>query len=146
MSRPAAPILEGVISVALAAKLRDAGLRWTPTRGDRLVVFGKEMDGDVFVLSDMTIEVYRPPGGAEVIGFNGTTEWALDSIDFDEALWLPNEGQLRELLRGAFRRLSRTGELWQVDLVIAGREEIVRDLDPEEAYGLALLYLITGEL
>jgi hypothetical protein len=134
-----------MISVALAAKLREGGLRWTPTRGDRFVVFGKGMDADVFVLSDMTIEVQRPSGGAEVIGFNGTTEWALDSVDHSEALWLPSESQLREALRGSFRRLTRLDEEWRVDFVVAGREETVSDPDPEQAYGLALLYLMTGE-
>ena len=34
----------------------------------------------------------------DVIGFNGTTEWALDSIELDHVLWLPREDQLRELM------------------------------------------------
>ena len=52
----------------------------------------RDMDGDVFVLSDMTIEVHRFAQG-EVLGFNGTVEWALDSVEFHEALWMPREDQ-----------------------------------------------------
>ena len=56
------------------------------------------MDGDVFVLADMTVEVHRPRTAAAstVIGFNGTTEWALDSVDQTDAVWLPAEDQLRD--------------------------------------------------
>ena len=55
------------------------------------------MDDDVFVLSDMTVEVHDLPSG-RVIGFNGTTEWALDEVAQRDALWIPREDQLRELL------------------------------------------------
>lgn len=44
------------------------------------------MDSDVFVLSDMTIEVHQFPAGP-VIGFNRTMEWALDSVEQSEAPW-----------------------------------------------------------
>ena len=65
------------------------------------------MDDEVFVLSaSMTVEVQHFPTGP-VIGFNGTTEWALDSLDQDDALWLPAEDQLRDLLGWAFRRLEQ---------------------------------------
>jgi len=69
-----------MISLELARRLRDNGVQWRPASGDRFVVADRDMDNDVFVLSDMTVEVHRFPYG-EVIGFNGTTEWALDSID-----------------------------------------------------------------
>ena len=61
----------------------------------------------MFTVSDMTIEAHRYPTGT-VLGFNGTTEWALDSVAIDDALWLPREDQLRDLLRGTFRQLIRT--------------------------------------
>jgi hypothetical protein len=102
------------------------------------------MDGEVFVLSDMTVEVHRL-GDRKVIGFNGTTEWALDSVDDQDALWLPRESQLRELLAGTFRQLSRDGSQWQVQLEVGGRPISAGHDDPEEAYGLALLQLVTGE-
>ena len=67
-----------MIALDLARRLRDAGLGWQPARGDRFVVPDKGMDEDVFVISDMVVEVQNTPTG-EILGFNGITEWALDS-------------------------------------------------------------------
>ena len=134
-----------MISVPLARRLRDAGLRWDPTRGDHFVITGRGMDDDVFVLSDMTVEVHEFPSGP-VIGFNGTVEWALDSVEQERALWLPDERQLRERLGGTFTALRRESGLFVVDVVVGERPTSVADEDPAEAYGLALLYLITGDL
>lgn len=133
-----------MVSLDLAVALRDAGLRWSPARGDHFVLPGKEMDDDVFVLADMTIEVHQF-GQERVIGFNGTTEWALDSVEQQEALWLPTEAQLRDRLGGTFRRLERDGTRYRVVIEVAGTESSVAHPDPAEAYGLALLQLITGE-
>lgn len=129
------------LSVALARKLRDAGLQWSPQVGDRFVVADRGMDSDVFVLSDMTIEVHDLPEG-RVIGFNGTVEWALDSINKDEAVWLPRETQLRELLAGTFRGLDRTETGWRVRTEVNAAPHASEDPDAEQAYGLALLQLI----
>jgi hypothetical protein len=130
-----------VISVALAQELRGAGLRWVPSSGDRFVVRDRDMDTEVFVLSDMTVDVHELPHGT-VIGFNGTVEWALDSVDADNALWLPRETQLRELLAGTFRGLDRTGGGWRVRTEHNGEEHAVEDPDVEQAYGLAVLNLL----
>jgi hypothetical protein len=133
----------GVISVRTAQELRDAGLRWQPASGDRFVVIDRGMDAEVFVVSDMTVEVHRL-GDRKVIGFNGTTEWALDSVEDDDALWLPRETQLRELLAATFRTLTLVEGEWQVRIEVAGEPAVVRHQDAEEAYGLALLQLITA--
>lgn len=130
-----------MISFELARRLRDAGLRWSPASGDRFVVADREMDSDVFVLSDMTIEVHDLPHG-QVIGFNGTTEWALDSVENDKAVWLPRESQLRELLAGTFRSLDRTDGGWRVRTELNGDAHASQDPDAEQAYGLALLHLL----
>jgi hypothetical protein len=132
-----------VISVPLAARLRDAGLRWDPQRGDRFVITGRDMDAEVFVLSDMTVEVHDFPGG-RVIGFNGTVEWALDSVEQDRTLWLPDETALRERLGGTFVSLARSGSGYAVRIRVLGNEVVVDAPDPAEAYGLALLRLITA--
>ena len=100
-------MMDLVISTALARELRDAGLIWTPASGDSFQIALADFEGDVFTVSDMTIEAHRYSTGT-VLGFNGTTEWALDSVALDDALWLPREDQLRELLRGTFRPLHRT--------------------------------------
>ncbi|HZC74159.1 MAG TPA: hypothetical protein VE442_25975 [Jatrophihabitans sp.] len=130
-----------MISLELARKLRDTGLRWSPASGDRFVVPNRDMDTEVFVLSDMTVEVHELPHGP-VIGFNGTVEWALDSVEADNALWLPRETQLRELLAGTFRGLDRTADGWLVRTEVNGVPHTSVDADAEQAYGLALLGLL----
>jgi len=123
-----------VISVELARALRDAGLTWTPARGDRFIVVDRDMDDEVFVLSDMTIELHDYPGGP-VLGFNGTTEWALDSLDQSDTLWLPGERQLRDRLGAAFQRLEHEDGSFRVQTTTSARSAN----DAAEAYGLALL-------
>ncbi len=132
-----------MISTALARQLRDGGVRWTPASGDRFVVADRDMDDDVFVLADMTVDLQRLPHG-EVIGFTGTTEWALDSVEQQQSVWLPSESQLRELLGGTFRRLVRRDGRWRVEIEVTGRTFATEHSDTAEAYGLALLYLVTG--
>ena len=132
-----------VLSLALARALRDAGLQWTPARGDSFVMPDRDMDSDVFVLSDLTIEVQHSPIGP-VIGFNGTTEWALDSIEQSEALWVPAEHQLRALLGDTFAGLAPTGDGYRVTLRVDGATSGYDGVDPADAYALALLSLLTA--
>ncbi len=133
-----------MISVALAKRLRAAGVRWTPAPGDRFVIADRDMDDQVFVVSDMTIDVHEFETG-KVLGFNGTVEWALDSVDQDAALWLPSETQLRELLGRAFVSMARPVEGYEVVLDVAGSRTTIRAAQPEEAYGRALLFLANGD-
>jgi hypothetical protein len=133
-----------VLSVAQARALRDAGLQWTPAPGDSFVIPDREMDSDVFVLSDMTIEVHQFPAGP-VIGFNGTTEWALDSVAQSHALWMPAEHQLRERLGEAFAGLAPTGDGYRVTLRVDGTTSGFEGRDPTEAYARALLHLLTSQ-
>ena len=128
----------GRVSVGLARALREAGLSWSPAPGDCFVMPDRGMDDEVFVLSDMTIEVQHFPSGP-VIGFNGTTEWALDSVEQSEALWLPAEHQLRERLGAAFVGLAREVDGYRVSLVVAAGTTSYGGADPAEAYGRALL-------
>ena len=134
-----------MISTALAGRLARAGLTWTPSTGDAFQIVGDDFEGDVFTVSDMTIEAHRYPTGT-VLGFNGTTEWALDSVAIDDALWLPREDQLRDLLRGTFRQLIRDtpdGRVrYRVTVATTGGETEFAADDPAEAYGLAVLALI----
>jgi hypothetical protein len=130
-----------VIAIETARRLRDAGLRWQPEPGDRFVVLDRDMDHEVFMLSEMTVEVHGA-GEHRMFGFNGTTEWALDSVEERDSVWLPREGQLRALLAGTFRALHRDGERWRVDLEVNGLPVSTTDPDAEEAYALALLRLI----
>jgi hypothetical protein len=129
-----------VISLDVAAALREAGLTWHPATGDRFCIPDRDLDEHTFVLSDLIVEVHELPQGP-VIGFNGTTEWALDDVDRDEAIWLPREDQLRDLLGAAFRRLERDPGGYRV--VVAGRPDTV-ERGAEDAYGRALLGVLLG--
>ena len=132
-----------MLSIDLARRLRDdAGLAWDPVRGDRFVVPDREMDDEVFVVSDFTVEVQQVPSGL-VFGFNGTTEWALDSLKVGQVLWLPREEQLRERLGTSFRRLEATPQGWAVVVAVLGSDGVAEvrheDADVECAYARALL-------
>ncbi|QYN31786.1 hypothetical protein K1T35_24355 [Pseudonocardia sp. DSM 110487] len=132
-----------MISVELALRLRAAGLEWTPASGDRFVIPAREMDADVFVVSELTIDVHQAPTGP-LIRFNGTTEWALDSVPQEAVVWLPREGQLRAALGARFRRLEPIGDGFAVVIEGAdGSEERHVDVDAERAYARALLTLLT---
>lgn len=134
-----------MITLDTAQLLRDAGLRWEPVAGDRFVITDPRTDDEVYVVSDMTIDVHRFASGT-VLGFNGTTEWALDSVEQARALWLPRESQLRALLGNTFQRFERAEDGgWRVELFVVGRKITVEDLDAEQAYARALLILITGD-
>jgi hypothetical protein len=130
-----------VLALDLALALRHAGLRWTPHPGDRFVLPGRDMDDDVFVLSNMTVQVHEFPTG-KVIGFNGVTEWALDSVEQSEAVWLPAEHQLRELLGGMFRSLEAASEGYAVTVRLPNGEQTFTAEQVADAYATALLAVL----
>lgn len=130
-----------MISTDLARELRDAGLRWTPRSGDRFQLDEPEFGAEVFTVSDMTIEARRYPTG-DLLAFNGTTEWALDSVQQEDALWLPYEHQLRELLGGTFQALRRAPDTYVVEILQAGRMLRFEHPEPSDAYALAVLELM----
>ncbi len=130
-----------MISTGLARQLRDAGLRWKPGSGDRFQIDHSEFDAEVFTVSELTVEAHEYPTGT-VLGFNGTTEWALDSVDVADALWLPQEDQLRDLLRVAFRSLERHDDGYTVVIELDGDSRGFNSVSAPEAYGLALLAVL----
>ncbi len=124
-----------MISIVTAERLRQAGLGWTPAAGDRFVVRERDMDEEVFTVSDMVVERHRTPTG-EHLRFNGTTEWALDQLQVEQALWLPREEQLRHALGDDLVALARRDGGWVVTTVDGVLHEAD---DPAEAYAAALL-------
>lgn len=130
-----------MITRDLAVALRDAGLVWHPASGDRFQIDLPDLDADVFTVSEMTVEA-RTFSTGTVLAFNGTTEWALDSVAQSDAVWLPREDQLRELLRGSFRALNRLDDAFEVVISFDGAETRCEHPEPAEAYGLALLHVI----
>jgi hypothetical protein len=132
-----------LLGINVAQRLKDAGLSWKPALGDRFAIPDRDLDDELFVLSNMTIQVYNLPEG-RVIGFNGTTEWALDDLEIEEAIWLPREDQLRELLGGTFQSLRRIEAGYQVDVFLLGGTRSFVAVTPEEAYAAALLDLLNA--
>ncbi len=130
-----------MISTELATALREAGLVWRPVSGDRFQLDEPEFEADVFTVSEMTIEPRTYPTGT-ILAFNGTTEWALDSVALGDALWLPREDQLREMLRGAFRSLRRLPDTHVVETEFAGEVQSFEHPEPADAYALAVLAVL----
>jgi hypothetical protein len=130
-----------MITVELARALVASGVLWKPAAGDRFVIDAELLTGDVFWISDLTVEVqtYRDQS---LLGFNGTTEWALDSVTLDQAVWLPREDQLRELLGDRLEVVRRIEQAWELTYAVApGYVRTVTDPDLECAYARAVLTL-----
>ena len=131
-----------MISIDCARALEAAGLAWRPASGDAFRIERAGFDVEVFTVSEMTIEPHEFDTGT-ILGFNGTTEWALDSLALEDALWLPREDQLREMLGAAFHSLERLGDdAYRVTALLAGTLETVEATDAADAYGLAVLRLL----
>jgi hypothetical protein len=138
-----------VISRALATALRDAGLPWSPAKGDWFVIPGRGLDELEFVVSDMVVETRRMAFDREMLTFNGTTEWAMDTLAASEALWLPREDQLRAILGEAFIALQYLpGETpgYAVSMLLGDTEQRYVDVDVESAYARAALELLSATL
>ena len=136
-----------MIGLGMAKRLKEAGVKWEPAQGDKFALLDREMDDRIFVINDMAtmIELLQ---GTPAVTFHGTPEWALDYIFLSEAVWLPDEGQLRQRVHDV---LALQGDP-VYDLLHADGEFICRfewkgqgvafkGCDACEAYGEALLYL-----
>ena len=132
-----------MITRELAETLAAAGLEWVPASGDRFLVPDRELDEEVFVVSGMSVEVADLESGSEM-RFNGTVEWALDSIAQEEVIWLPREDQMREALGERFLRLERLEPVTGGYAVVLTGDERHVDIDAERAYARALLAVLPG--
>jgi hypothetical protein len=130
-----------VISRDLATELAPL-LSWTPRNGDQFFIPRPEIADSVFTLSDMVVELVTQHKETR-FHFNGTVEWALDSVESDAVVWLPREDQLRELLGDWFLSLDSSGGAFVVTVSGPGR---AHHTTPEpvaaDAYGRALLYVL----
>ena len=132
-----------MITRELAETLAAAGLVWEPASGDRFLVPDRDLDDEVFVVSGMSVEVSDLPTGP-VMKFNGTVEWALDSIAQHEVIWLPREDQLRDALADRFAGLERLdGATGGYAVVLTDGDRFV-DIDAERAYARALLAVLSS--
>lgn len=134
-----------IASIELARRLRDAGLEWHPKEGDRFHIPDRDFGDQVWSISEMVIEPRSNILGERELAFNGTVEWALDSIVKRDVVWVPTEGQLRELIGESFIALYRDDD---------GSHACVIRLDDTpttfhapsapDAYGKALLAALVG--
>ena len=135
-----------MISHELAKELKRAGLAWQPVERDFFIMPEHNLEGQVFVVSPLPALVQNF-SGERTITFHGAIEWALDYVLMTEAVWLPTETQLRELLARAIGedaplRLDRVqaGYLLQVGV---GADVLEFDAPgAEDAYGRALLRIL----
>ena len=133
-----------MVDLASALALQAVGVVWAPAQGDRFALPDRDMDDQVFVVSDMVVELVDVPDGPRIFAFNGTTERALDSLDVAEAVWLPREDQLRDLLGERFVSLDRLpGPTpgWAVAVGTADGPVRHIDVTAEAAYVRAVLAL-----
>ena len=132
-------------SVALARRLHDAGLEWHPEEGDRFHIPGADFGDRVWSISRMVIEPRDNIMGERELAFNGTVEWALDSIVKNAVVWVPSEGQLRKLLGEDFIALYRDDDGSHGCVVrVDGDPRTYRGATAADAYGLALLALMVS--
>jgi len=130
-----------MIDIDVARRLRAAGLPWEPRDGDRFAIDTEDLREETFLLSSMVIEPGISRSGGKVLRFNGTTEWALDSVEEREVVWIPREDQLREALGEAFLALRRdpAGAGFVVDLARGTDDRAITAPNAEDALAGALL-------
>jgi hypothetical protein len=130
-----------MISRELASALAPY-LTWTPANGDRFYIPRPEIAESEFLVSDMVVELVNYNGESR-FHFNGTVEWALDSVESSGVVWLPREDQLRELLGEHFLSLDSSGGGFVVTVSGPGRAYHTEpELDAANAYARAVLYVV----
>ncbi|WP_193103398.1 hypothetical protein [Brachybacterium sp. FME24] len=136
-----------MIDIDIARRLQHAGLPWEPGDGDFFTIDTDLLREDAFMLSTMVVEPGFGAAGERVFRFNGTTEWALDSVEQHQAIWIPREEQLRAALGDAFRSLRQEVDGAYVVTVGRPREDELRETRApraEDAYAGALLIHLTS--
>jgi hypothetical protein len=140
--------MRNLISLALARQLKKAGLQWTPANHDFFAVPDRNMDEQVFVLTDILILIDKIHG-LPAITFHGMTEWALDYVLISEVVWLPSEAQLRNQIEQhlvgqpeSSLSLGTTPDGYRCQLEIQGHPLKFEAFGAVKAYGQALLYLL----
>lgn len=131
-----------MIAKELARQLKSY-LEWEPSNGDQFFIPRPEIGDSVFTVSDMVVELVTRNGDAR-FHFNGTVEWALDSVQAGEVVWLPREDQLRDRLGAHFLSLDAGPDGYVVTLSGPGRAyHTAPEPAVADAYARALLYVVS---
>ena len=133
-----------MISFDLARRLQGQKLEWNPALHDKFMIPDRDLDGRVFVIAELTIDVEQV-GGHATIMFNGAVEWSLDYIFSQDVVWLPSEEQLRDLLGDSFVTLNRGADGYRCEIDVDGMTVVFSAEDASDAYGQALLHLMYAE-
>lgn len=131
-----------MISRELAGRL-GSYLSWQPANGDQFFIPRPEIADSVFTVSDMVVELVTRHGESR-FHFNGTVEWALDSVESSDVVWLPREDQLRGLIGEHFLSLDASSAGFVVTVSGPGRAfHTEPQTEAADAYALALLYVLS---
>lgn len=139
-----------MLDVRLAMQLKDAGLVWRPALRDHFTLPNSDLANQVFTLTDMTILIEKIKGQASIT-FHGSAEWALDDVLLADVLWLPTETQLREEIQvrlggeAPWLRLEWSLAGYRCTIHHLGQEHSFEEAGAEQAYAMALLYLLRRE-
>ena len=132
-----------MLSLTLAEQLKKAGLEWQPQLHDTFAIPERGMNEQRFVITEVLayIELFR---GSPVVTFHGTAEWALDFILQTEAVWIPSETQLREMIAEIAGELvlAQTTDGYECRLDFRGERLAFTADNACDAYGAALLQLL----
>jgi len=138
-----------MITLKIARRLKAAGLAWEPALHDFFVVPDRDLDDHVFVISNVQVTIEHLQG-IQVVSFQGASEWALDSLVKEEAVWLPTEEQLRQsleaVLLGAGRpefRLSGGLDGYRLDFTFQGRSISFKAADVSQVLAEGLLAILS---
>jgi len=140
-----------MLSLTLAAQLKESGLTWTPTQRDFFAIPERGMDDQIFVINFMTIGIGLLRG-QPVVTFHGATESPLDYLYLDEAVWLPSEAQLRTILEehltgegSPVMSLTSTPDGYRCQIHFRGETVSFEGFGVDEVYGLALLHVLKNQ-
>jgi hypothetical protein len=139
-----------MVSPQLALQLKQAGLPWRPSMRDTFALLGTGMDEQIFAISDSAVLI-QLLHGQPVVTFHGSVEWALDSVQLADALWLPSETQVRQELErrldergGSGPSLQREAGGYACGMEIEGPQRFSA-ASASDAYAHALLFLLGHE-
>ena len=132
-----------MLTLSLARQLKNAGLRWQPTLHDAFVIPDRGLDERTFVITEVMAYIEQL-WGSPMVTFHGTAEWALDYVLQTEAIWIPSESQLRELLAEQVNDLLllQTAEGYECRFTLAGQSYAYESPNACDAYGSGLLQVL----
>ena len=132
-----------MLALSLAKQLKDAGLQWQPQLHDAFVIPDRGLDERPFVITEVMAYIEQL-WGSPMVTFHGTAEWALDYVLQTEAVWLPSESQLREMIAQRVNDLvlAQTPAGYECRFTLEGQPYTYTARDASDAYGSGLLQLL----